>query len=42
MINVDIESLKNIFDSVDNVEAAYLFGSAAKHEEVVNDLDFYL
>ncbi len=39
MIRFDIKILKQILDSFPEVAAAYLFGSAAKSEHVVNDLD---
>ena len=39
MIRVDINILKQTLNNSPEVAAAYLFGSAAKNEDVVNDLD---
>ncbi len=39
MIRVDINILKQTLENSQEVAAAYLFGSAAKNEDVVNDLD---
>lgn len=38
-MNVNLENLKKILEDSPEVAAAYLFGSAAKNETVVNDLD---
>jgi predicted nucleotidyltransferase len=38
-MNFDVEKLRKILNDSPEVASAYLFGSAAKNEPVVNDLD---
>ena len=38
-MNIDFKKLKDQLSAANDVDAAYLFGSAAKQEPVVNDLD---
>jgi predicted nucleotidyltransferase len=41
-MNFDIEKLKKVLSESPEAAAAYLFGSAAKNEPVVNDLDILI
>lgn len=41
-MNFDIEKLRAVLNESPEVAAAYLFGSAAKNEPVVNDLDILI
>ncbi|HEX9971038.1 MAG TPA: nucleotidyltransferase domain-containing protein [bacterium] len=41
-MNLEIEKLKKILNDSPEVASAYLFGSAAKNEPVVNDLDILI
>lgn len=42
MININFKNLKNTLQSFNEIEAAYIFGSAARREPVVNDLDLLI
>jgi predicted nucleotidyltransferase len=41
-LNINVDHLKETLLSCNEIEAAYLFGSAARREPVVNDLDLLI
>ena len=41
-ININVDHLKETLLSCNEIEAAYLFGSAARREPVVNDIDLLI